>query len=121
VELGFGGGRRFRPVRGMQPLQLVRHHPRQHPVQAAAPVTAQSRPECCRRGPKRREAGRAKHLSPRADAGRGHSEGVLLHDEAPALQDFHGQQAVPQAGHGSFPVAQGKQINLFSSLIYQYL
>jgi hypothetical protein len=37
------------------------------------------------------------------------------------LQDFHGQQAVPQAGHGSFPVAQGKQINLFSSLIYQYL
>ncbi len=28
MELGFGGGRRFRPVRGIQPLQLVRHHPR---------------------------------------------------------------------------------------------
>ncbi len=40
MELGLGGGRRFRPVRGMQPLQLVRHHPRQHPVQTAAPVTA---------------------------------------------------------------------------------
>ncbi len=40
VELGFGGGRRFRPVRGVHHLQLVRHHPRQHPVQASAPVTA---------------------------------------------------------------------------------
>jgi hypothetical protein len=42
VELGFfGGGRRFRPVRGLQPLQLGRQHPRQHPFPAPAPaVTA---------------------------------------------------------------------------------
>ncbi|MFN9898711.1 MAG: hypothetical protein ACK55Z_07950, partial [bacterium] len=43
MELGSGGGRRFRPVRDMQPLHLVRHHHRQHPVQAAAPVTAGGR------------------------------------------------------------------------------
>ncbi len=30
----------FRLVRGMHHLQLVRRHPRQHPVQASAPVTA---------------------------------------------------------------------------------
>jgi hypothetical protein len=36
VELANGGGRRFRPIRGLQPLQLDSQHSWQHPALASA-------------------------------------------------------------------------------------